>query len=143
MSEDNVKHQLDDGPLTEDAINGKVRRLLGVLDKAGLFEKPELDPERGEDKPQHRKIMREAAREAIVLLKNDGTLPLKKAVRSITVIGPYANAAQILGGGSSSVTPHYAVSPFEGIKNRAGDKIKVQAAPGCFIYKTLPAPAPE
>ena len=41
MSEDNVKHQLDDGPLTEEMIDGKVRRLLGVLDKAGLFDKPD------------------------------------------------------------------------------------------------------
>jgi len=141
MSEDNVKHQLDDGPLTEEAIDGKVRRLLGVLDKAGLFDKPELAPERGEDKPQHRKVIREAAREAIVLLKNDETLPLKK-VKSIAVIGPYANVPQILGGGSSSVTPHYVVTPFEGIRNRAGKKINVTTAPGCHIYKNLPAPAP-
>jgi len=141
MSEDNVKHALDDGPLTEEALDGKIRRLLGVLEKAGLFDKPELHPERGEDKPQHRKIIRAAAREAIVLLKNDGTLPLKKA-KSIAVIGPYANAAQILGGGSSSVTPHYVVTPFEGIKNRAG-KVKVETAPGCYVYKNLPAPAPE
>jgi beta-glucosidase len=142
MSEEHVKRALDDGPLTEEILDNKARRLLGVLEKAGLFANPELQTERAENKPQHRRIIREAAREAIVLLKNDGTLPLKKAVRSIAVIGPYAQTAQILGGGSSSVTPHYAVSPFEGIKNRAGDKIKVQAAPGCFIYKTLPAPAP-
>src|SRR5512138_3160467 len=142
MSEEMVKHALDDGPLTEEMLNDKVRRLLGVLEKAGLLDRPELKPERGEDKPQHRKIIREAAREAIVLLKNDGTLPLKK-VKSIAVIGPYASKAQILGGGSSSVTPHYAVSPFEGIKNRAGNKVKVETAPGCFIYKSLPAPAPE
>ncbi len=128
--------------LTEEMLDDKVRRLLGVLEKARLFANPELQTERAEDKPQHRRIIREAAREAIVLLKNDGTLPLKK-VKSIAVIGPNAQTAQILGGGSSSVTPHYAVSPFEGIKNRAGNKIKVEAAPGCFIYKTLPAPAPE
>ena len=85
----------------------------------------------------------EAAREAIVLLKNDGTLPLKR-VKSIAVIGPYAAAAQIFGGGSSSgFIPHYVVSPFEGIKKRAGRKIKVDTAPGCFIYRNLPAPAPE
>src|SRR5215216_1861453 len=143
MSEEYVKRALDDGPLTEEALDGKVRRLLGILHKASLFDQPELKPERGENKPQHRKIMREAAREAIVLLKNDGTLPLKKAVRSIAVIGPYANEAQILGGGSSSVTPHYVVTPFEGIKNRAGKRIKVVTAPGCHIYKNLPAPAPE
>jgi beta-glucosidase len=143
MSEEMVKRALDDGPLTEEMLNDKIRRLLGVLEKAGLFDRPELKPERGEDKPQHRKIMREAAREAIVLLKNDGTLPLKK-VKSIAVIGPYASIAQILGGGSSSITPHYAVSPFEGIKNRAAQsEIKVESAPGCHIYKTLPAPAPE
>lgn len=142
MSEEMVKRALDDGPLTEEGLDDKVRRLLGVLDKAGLFGKPELNPERGEDKPQHRKIIREAAREAIVLLKNDGTLPLKK-VKSIAVIGPYANAAQILGGGSSSVSPHYVVTPFEGIQNRAGKKIKVDTLPGCHIYKNLPAPAPE
>ena len=142
MSEEMVKRALDDGPLTEEGLDDKVRRLLGVLEKAGLFGKPELNPERGEDKPQHRKIIREAAREAIVLLKNDGTLPLKK-VKSIAVIGPYANAAQILGGGSSSVAPHYVVTPFEGIKNRAGKKIKVDTLPGCHIYKNLPAPAPE
>ena len=142
MSEEHVKRALDDGPLTEEMLDDKVTRLLGVLEKAALFANPELQPERAEDKPQHRRVIREAAREAIVLLKNDGILPLKK-VKLIAVIGPNAETAQILGGGSSSVTPHYAVSPFEGIKNRAGDKIKVQAATGCFIYKTLPPPAPE
>ena len=142
MSEEHVKRALDDGPLTEEMLDNKARRLLGVLEKAKLFANPELQSERAEDKPQHRRIIREAAREAIVLLKNDGTLPLRK-VKSIAVIGPNAQTAQILGGGSSSVTPHYVVSPFEGIKNRAGNKIKVQAATGCFIYKTLPAPAPE
>ncbi len=142
MSAEVVKKALESGSLTEDKLNDKVRRLLGVLEKAGLFENPTLQPERGENKPQHRKIIRRAAQEAIVLLKNDGTLPLKK-VKSIAVIGPNANVAQILGGGSSSVTPHYVVTPFEGIKNRAGRKIKVDYAPGCFIYKNLPAPAPE
>ena len=142
MSEEHVKRALDDGPLTEEMLDNKVKRLLGVLEKAGLFANPELQTERAENKPQHRRIICEVAREAIVLLKNDGTLPLKK-VKSIAVIGPNAQTAQILGGGSSSVTPHYAISPFEGIKNRAGDKIKVQAAAGCFIYKTLPSPAPE
>lgn len=141
MSEEMVMRALDDGPLTEELLDDKARRLMGVLEKAGLFDRPELKPERGENKPQHRKIIREAAREAIVLLKNDGTLPLKK-VKSIAVIGPYANDVNILGGGSSSVTPHYVVTPFEGIKSRAG-KIKVETAPGCHIYKNLPAPAAD
>ncbi|HSB01327.1 MAG TPA: glycoside hydrolase family 3 C-terminal domain-containing protein [Anaerolineales bacterium] len=142
MSEEHVRNALAKGTLTEAALDDKIRRLLCVLEKAGLFANPELQPERGENKPQHRKIIREAAREAIVLLKNEAVLPLKK-VKSIAVIGPYARTAQILGGGSSSVTPHYTISPYEGIKDRAGRKIKVETAPGCFIYKNIPAPVPE
>jgi len=143
MSEELVKRALDDGPLTEQAIDNKVRRLLNLLDAAGLFEQKEIHPERADNNPKHRKIIREAAGEAIVLLKNDGTLPLKK-VRRIAVIGPHASKASIFGGGSSSgFRPHYAVSPLEGIKARAGDRIQVGYAPGCLIHKTLPAPAPE
>lgn len=143
MSEEVVRKALENGSLTEHSLNDKVDRLLKVIEKAGLFENSERPDERAEDKPEHRKIIREAAGEAIVLLKNDGMLPLKK-VKSIAVIGPYAATAQIFGGGSSSgFYPHYAVSPFEGIKNRAGKKIKMDTAPGCFIYKNLPAPAPE
>ncbi len=143
MSNDKVKKALENGSLSEQSLNDKIRRLLGVIEKASLFEKPNPPSERAEDKPEHRKIIREAAREAIVLLKNDGTLPLKK-IKSIAVIGPYAATSQIFGGGSSSgFSTHYQVSPFEGIRNRAGNKIKVDTAPGCFIYKTMPAPAPE
>ena len=143
MAKEFVQKALDSGALSMEELDDKVRRLLGVIEKAGLFENPELQAERGEDKPEHRAVIREAAREAIVLLKNEGEiLPLQNA-RSIAVIGPYARTAQILGGGSSSVTPHYTSSPFDGIRARAGEKIKVETAPGCFIHKNLPALAPE
>lgn len=143
MSAEHVMNALANGKLSQDALDDKVRRLLNTIEKTGLFKDPNHSSERANDNPRHRQILREAASEAIVLLKNDGTLPLKK-VKSIAVIGPYATAAQIFGGGSSSgFYPHYAVSPFEGIKYRAGRKIKVDSAPGCFIYKNLPAPDPE
>ena len=145
MSEEYVKRAMDDGPLTEERLGNKVRRLLGVLEKAGLFDKQEFAPERADNNPKHRKIIREAAGEAIVLLKNNaGLLPLKKAVRSIAVIGPHAARASIFGGGSSSgFRPHYVVSPLEGIKARAAKNVQVDYAPGCLIHKTLPTPAPE
>ena len=143
MSPELVQKALDNGSLSMDSLNDKVRRLLLVTEKAGLFDHPERPAERADDKPEHRKIIREAAGEAIVLLKNGGNLPLKK-VKSIAVIGPHASNASIFGGGSSSgFVPHYVVSPLEGIKNRAGKKVKVDYAPGCFIHKNLPAPAPE
>ena len=143
MSPKVVKKALKNGSLTRQSLNDKVRRLLTVIEKAGLFKNSKRTPERADDKPAHRAIIRQAAREAIVLLKNDGTLPLKK-VKSIAVIGPNAATPQIFGGGSSSgFIPHYAVSPFDGIKNRAGNKVKVDTAPGCLINKSLPIPAPE
>jgi len=144
MSEEHVKRALDDGPLTEEAIDSKVGRLLGTLGRAGLLDNATAHLERATNNPKHRKIIREAAGEAIVLLKNDGAkLPLKK-VKSIAVIGPHASQASIFGGGSSSgFRPHYVVSPLEGIQNRAGKNIKVDYAPGCLIHKVLPAPAPE
>ncbi|HZM25304.1 MAG TPA: glycoside hydrolase family 3 N-terminal domain-containing protein, partial [Anaerolineales bacterium] len=142
MAKEFVQMALDSGALTMEALDDKVRRLLGVIEKAGLFENPELQPERAEDKPEHRAIIREAAQEAIVLLKNEKSLLPLEGARSIAVIGPYARTAQVLGGGSASVTPHYAVSPFDGIRT-LGKNINVETAPGCFIYKNLPAIAPE
>jgi beta-glucosidase len=143
MSPQFVKKALDNGSLSMESLNDKVRRLLLVTQKAGLFENVERPLECAEDKPEHREIIRQAAGEAIVLLKNSGNLPLKK-VKSIAVIGPHAAQAGIFGGGSSSgFIPHYAISPFEGIRNRAGKKIKVDTAPGCLIYKNLPVPAAE
>ena len=145
MATEVVKKALANGTLTEERIDDKVKRLLCVLEKAGLFENPTHQPERATDNPKHRRILRQAAGEAIVLLKNDGKkLPLKKGIRSIAVIGPHAANASIFGGGSSSgFRPHYVVSPLEGIRKRAGQTVRVDYAPGCLIHKSLPAPAPE
>jgi beta-glucosidase len=142
MAKEIAQKALDASTLTMERLDDKVRRLLGVLEKAGLFDDPELQPERAEDKPEHRAIIREAAREAIVLLKNDNKLLPLQGVRSVAVIGPYARTAQILGGGSAGVTPHYAVSPFDGIRS-AGKNVNVETAPGAFIYKNLPPIAPD
>ncbi|MFN8413860.1 MAG: glycoside hydrolase family 3 C-terminal domain-containing protein [Anaerolineales bacterium] len=143
MAPEVVKKALESGALTEERLNDKVRRLLLVSEKAGLFENPTLQPEKGEDKPEHRAIIRSAAQEAIVLLKNNGILPLSNQVKTIAMIGPYARKAQILGGGSSSVTPHYTVSPFDGVNDPEGKDVLVEARTGVHIHKNLPAPLPE
>ncbi len=140
MSSDNVKQALASGKLPEAALNDKIRRLLLVIEKAGLFENPELGGERGEDKPEHRKIIRQAAQEAIVLLKNENNILPLEGGKSIAVIGENARWTQILGGGSSMVVPHYVISPLEGIRSRAAGEARVKYAPGCFIHRTLPPP---
>jgi beta-glucosidase len=126
--------------VSEDAIDDKVRRLLKVIDKAGAFEDPGERPERAEDKPEHRLLAREAAAEALVLLKNEGgILPLDlEEIDSIAVIGENAARAQIQGGGSAHVSPHYVVSPLEGITSQAGDRASVGYEIGCVVHRFLP-----
>ncbi|MCX7599024.1 MAG: glycoside hydrolase family 3 C-terminal domain-containing protein [Armatimonadetes bacterium] len=123
------------GEVSEETINDAVRRVLYVKFWAGVFEQPvEPDPTKI-DTPEHRALCLEGARKAIVLLKNEGgLLPLDRTkIRSIAVIGPNAKEARPTGGGSSYVEPFYAVSPLEGIQNRAGGGIRVEFAQGCYL----------
>jgi beta-glucosidase len=128
---------VQDGQVSEAAIDDKVRRLLRIV-KSGAMDHPER-PEQAIDKPEHRLLIREAAGEGIVLLKNNGVLPLDKArVKTIAVIGPNAVEAKIMGGGSARVKAHYIISPLEGIRARAGDDVQVKYELGCTNYKAIP-----
>jgi beta-glucosidase len=128
------------GEVSEATIDGKVHRLLRTMHKAGLFEHPELQPEQAIDHPEHRRLARKVAAEAIVLLKNnESLLPLdSSACKSIAVIGENAERPAFIGGGSCRVRPHYVVVPLEGIQNRAGESVQVSYALGCATHKDLP-----
>jgi beta-glucosidase len=129
------------GEVEEAVVDAAVRRLLRARLRAGAFESPEEPPERAADLPEHRRLARSAAAESIVLLKNQGSvLPLDaSALGSLAVIGPNADAANIQGGGSARVPPHYAVTPLEGIRERAGDAVEVSFELGCTSHRSLPA----
>src|SRR5712692_3866159 len=131
---------VEQGEVAEATIDTSVRRLLQLLDKAGLFEHPEAVAEQAIDLPQRRALVREAAAEGIVLLKNEQhVLPLQQEqLTSMAVIGPNAQVAQITGGGSAQVNAHYAVTPFEGIVARVGDHVRVGYEQGCTNYRLLP-----
>jgi beta-glucosidase len=134
---DKLFKAVQEGFVSEQVLDDKVRRILGVVAKAGAFENPEEAPEKAVDKAEHRKLAREVAGEGMVLLKNEnGVLPLK--VKSLAVIGPNANVARIMGGGSSQVNPHYAITPLEGITNKCGDAVRVRYQPGCTNHKLIP-----
>ena len=97
-----LKKAVAKGLLKESDIDISVKRLFTARFKLGLFDPPELVrytqiPISENDKPEHRELALKAARESIVLLKNDGNfLPLKKDVKTIAVIGPNADVAEVL-----------------------------------------------
>ena len=123
------------GKVSEETINDKVRRLLWVRFKAGLFKKGTKPDTTILRSSAHKQIALEAAEKGIVLLKNENSLlPLNKhKIKTIAVIGPDADSPITGGGGSAMVTPYYTVSPLKGIKKRAGESIKIYYAPGVPI----------
>ena len=127
---DDLLAAVNDGKVTEAVIDDKVQRILYQMFSKGLFDNPvqnNLIPAQ-----EHGQVSREIAEQSMVLLKNDdNALPLNaKQLKSIAVIGPDADNASTAGGGSSVVNPTYSVSPLEGIRERAGDGVTVEYAPG-------------
>src|SRR5438067_121574 len=107
------------GYLSEGAIDAALVRLLTARIRLGMFDPPEMVPytkidEKALDSPEHRVLARKLADESIVLLKNDGTLPLQ-SVAKITVVGPLADQTKVLLGNYTGV-PTHTVSVLEGLK---------------------------
>jgi beta-glucosidase len=131
LAEEKVLAAVASGEVKQSTVDASVRRILRVMFKAGLFERPHVRG--GEvETPEHRALARRAATESMVLLKNEGRLlPLDRAaVRSVAVIGPAAAVARTGGGGSSLVRPKDAVTPLAGIEEAAGARVKVHYALG-------------
>ena len=131
-------NSIKDGKVDEGLIDDKVKRILTVANFSKRFERPGFKPEEAIDQPAHRKLLRKAAADGMVLLKNEGLLPLKKNIKKLAVIGPNAKNAQIIGGGSASLMPHYQVQPLEAFKARLSAEINIEYAKGCHTHKYLP-----
>jgi beta-glucosidase len=140
LAADVVIAAVESGDLDEAVVDDKVRRLLRLIDRVGAFDQPEIKPETSNDNPVDRALARQTAAEAIVLLKNENNvLPLDlEKVKTIAVIGENAKWAQIMGGGSAAVNPHYLVSPLDGIKNKVGEKAEVVYEIGTLIHQQPP-----
>jgi len=122
------------GQVPVELIDQAVSRILRVKFLAGLFENPYADPKRAVkvvNNPRHRRLARQAAQEAVILLKNEhDLLPLDRNIESIAVIGPNADVAQL---GDYSIEKDQVVTPLEGIRRAVSRKTKVIHAKGCGI----------
>ncbi len=123
------------GVLKERELDDLVAPMLYWKFEMGLFDDPYVDPDeaaRVVGCDNHRELALNAAREAITLLKNENNVaPLNpKKIKSIAVIGPNANRGLL--GGYSGV-PKHNVTVLDGIKEKAGDRIKILYSEGCKI----------
>ncbi len=135
MNYDSLKAAFENGTITEKKLDEKVRRILKVMFKLGLFDSNRTYDSTQVNSKAHQKFALEAAKEAIVLLKNEKEiLPLNlNKIKTLAVLGPNASVARTGGGGSSMVDPVSSISPLEGLKNALGNKVKINFAPGVII----------
>lgn len=110
--------------------------MLRLMERAGALRDTRDAAEIADDRPQTRALIRRAGAEAAVLLKNDGLLPLARQ-GTLAVIGPNARVAQIMGGGSAQLNPHYAISPWQGLAAALGEDA-LTYAPGCTNHRWEP-----
>ena len=135
---DQLYAAVSEGKVEEELINDKVRRILNIASFSKRFENPTNKPEESNDSAEHRKLLKKAAASGMVLLKNNDLLPLKTDIKNLAIIGPNAKEAQIIGGGSASLKPHYQAHPLEAFENKLGDQINISYAKGCHTHKYLP-----
>jgi beta-glucosidase len=134
------------GYLTEQDVDRALFRVLSSRFKLGLFDPPasvkwaQITPAEN-DTPAHRQLALDAARESIVLLKNDGLLPLRKTLRSVAVIGPNADQATVLLGSYNGWNDQV-ITPYAGIKAKLPrTKVLRARGTGATAESTLPIPS--
>ena len=135
-----LRELVEEGKITEELIDIRVRDVLRVKFELGLFDHPFADGEKVTEivhNPDHEAVTLEAAQKAMVLLKNDGILPLDaKAYTNVLVTGPLADDPRPMisryGPGRSDI-----ITPLAGIKSFLGDSAKVTHAKGCHYFDKL------
>lgn len=114
-------------------VDDAVRRVLRLKHELGLFEHPFSKPPVTSValSAEHLALAREAAQRSMVLLKNDGALPLAKSSRSVAVLGPLADAPlEQLGCWSYDGTLEAAVTPLSALRARLGQGVRVEHVAG-------------
>jgi beta-glucosidase len=139
---------VQDGLIKEAEIDTALRRLFTARFRLGMFDPPSAVafnqiPFTQNDSPEHRQLALRAARESIVLLKNqNGVLPFKSHIKTLAVIGPNAESLLALEGNYKG-TPSHPVYPLEGIRKIFAGKAKILYAQGSPYVEELPVPVPS
>lgn len=129
-----IKPALDEGLIDMEDVDAMVRNILRVKWELGVFDREENPPLAWADVdewdiPAHRRVARQVAQESMVLLKNDGILPLSKETKKIALIGPAIKTQEF---GDYTCTPEedQAVTIYDGIADKVGEDALLYAR-GC------------
>ncbi len=128
---------LQDGLVTEEEITEAAVRAFTARYLLGLFDGSEFDeiPYEKVECREHLMVAERLTRESVVLLKNDGVLPLaKKEGQTIGVIGPNANSREALIGNYHGTSSRY-ITVLEGIQDYVGDCGRVLYSEGCHLFQ--------
>lgn len=131
--------------LGADELDRALERLFTARIRLGMFDPPSLVPYnslsmRDVDTAASRQLALKAARESIVLLKNDGLLPLGRSKRVIAVIGPTADLLESVEGNYNG-EPSSPITPLRGMEQQFG-KASILYAPGSIVAEGTSAPIP-
>ncbi len=138
---DEMVESVEEGKVSMSVIDRSVRRVLTTKFELGLFENPFVNETRAKQivhSEAHQQAALEAAREGIVLLKNENNLlPLDKKPGSIAVIGPNADHEKNqLGDYTSRVVLQDIVTVLDGIRNKVGPDTRIEYVKGCNVVGT-------
>jgi beta-glucosidase len=139
---------VQDGLIKESELDTAVKRLLLARFRLGLFDPPasvayDSLPFSEVDSSAHAALALKAARESMVLLKNEGgVLPLKSSIKTVAVIGPNAASLAALEGNYNAV-PSHPVTPLDGLRTALAGRANVLYAQGSAYVEPLPVPVPE
>ncbi len=128
----------EDGKITEQDIRDAAVRVFTTRFRLGMFaDDCEYDKlgQTDVDTAENRALSYEASCRSIVMLKNDGLLPLDKSkIKTIGIIGPTAASIEILNGNYNGTASKYTTN-LDGIRNAAGDNIRIMYSEGCHLFK--------
>jgi beta-glucosidase len=128
---------LAEGRVTGQELDDKVARIARLAHRTGAVDAVEPP---GVEHVDARAVARRAAEASVVMLRNDGLLPLDpRSVRRVAVIGPNAVQAYTQGGGSAFVNAGPLVGPAAAIADRLGTEVEVVVGRGCEHRRRVPA----
>jgi beta-glucosidase len=135
---ESMKENISEGRVNVSLIDRSVSRILRQKFRLGLFENPYVDTDHAvkvSNSAENRELALQAAREGIVLLKNEnGLLPLHRNIQSIAVIGPNADDERNqLGDYTSRIILQNVVTVLEGIKNKVSSNTRITYVKGCNV----------